>query len=287
MLRNYNGACIAKDNCKVYGSSGKWKFRYSKSISLSLWIKKWHHKHSRRGVCGPGVIVPLPGDGGSDGSGRDIPPNKSCKRNEAYTTCGDKCMEQCRNLYMSENCLLRCETGCFCKMGYFRNNRGDCVRAERCPGYEDRKWLTTTTRKPPRTTTTTEPPDVVRPTYTTTTTTTHKPQPNVSDTECPINEKWSQCDSHCKELCENAPRSGPVMVRAKVDNKKCSPNMNCQPGCFCIEGFFRLVNNLAHNLNLLNCPMINSSSGTPLIFVCREVSVRDQNQRQSLRSSVH
>lgn len=50
--------------------------------------------------------------------------------NEYFTTCGNKCTEQCNKSY--EICSDQCQVGCFCKSGYKRNARGECVSPEHC-----------------------------------------------------------------------------------------------------------------------------------------------------------
>ena len=198
--------------------SGSYKYSFSMSVSVSLWTKKSYvikHKCPKKGGC----------------KGK-LTSKEKCQTGEDYTTCGDKCAEACRNLFMTDNCPLSCEPGCFCKQNFYRNNQGDCVPAPKCPEYNKRKYLTsTTTRKPKKESTTTRPPDKPKPTYTPTSTTTQKPVRNVSDSECPVGEKWTKCGSHCQELCENS-----YNEQAKA---KCPSNMNCMEGCFCKDGFYR------------------------------------------------
>ena len=226
MLRNYNGACIRKDQCSRMMVSGSFKLKFSMSISLSLWMKKYYVVGKQCKKCEKGQFIPS---------------NKKCTKNEEFTTCGDKCTEQCRNLYMRDNCPISCDAGCFCKMNHYRNNQGVCVPEKRCPGYNKRKWLTsTTTRKPPRKSRKPTPaPSRPKATYGTTSTTTEKPARNVSDNECPVNEKWDNCGSHCQELCENANKIVARAVGTPSSASKCSPNMNCMEGCFCKPGFYR------------------------------------------------
>ncbi|KAL1417386.1 hypothetical protein MTO96_026919 [Rhipicephalus appendiculatus] len=65
------------------------------------------------------------------------PPRRICwKRNEEYKQCvSGSCSEwRCNYLYKGwpVACTYDCQSGCFCKEGYFRNRRGKCVLGYRC-----------------------------------------------------------------------------------------------------------------------------------------------------------
>ncbi|XP_015127341.1 chymotrypsin inhibitor-like [Diachasma alloeum] len=50
-----------------------------------------------------------------------------CPRNEVWNRCGTACPPTCRNP-RPRFCTRQCVQGCFCRRGWFRNNRGICVR---------------------------------------------------------------------------------------------------------------------------------------------------------------
>ncbi|UYV78424.1 hypothetical protein LAZ67_16001304 [Cordylochernes scorpioides] len=52
------------------------------------------------------------------------------KPNEEYSTCGNKCTENCRGDLM--RCTSECQVGCFCKKGFKRNSDGVCVKSDLC-----------------------------------------------------------------------------------------------------------------------------------------------------------
>ncbi|XP_076651524.1 venom metalloprotease inhibitor-like [Halictus rubicundus] len=58
-----------------------------------------------------------------------------CSRpNEEYA-CGSACQTTCDN--MGQPCPIvniRCNDGCYCKEGYARDCRGNCIRKNSCPG---------------------------------------------------------------------------------------------------------------------------------------------------------
>uniref|UniRef100_A0A6G5A691 Putative trypsin inhibitor like cysteine rich domain protein n=1 Tax=Rhipicephalus microplus TaxID=6941 RepID=A0A6G5A691_RHIMP len=58
------------------------------------------------------------------------------KLHEEYKQCvSGSCSEwTCRYLYKGwpRGCTRDCRSGCFCKEGYFRNRRGNCVLGYRC-----------------------------------------------------------------------------------------------------------------------------------------------------------
>uniref|UniRef100_A0A4Y0BDR7 TIL domain-containing protein n=1 Tax=Anopheles funestus TaxID=62324 RepID=A0A4Y0BDR7_ANOFN len=54
-----------------------------------------------------------------------------CRRNEAYSTCGSRCMEpKCGNS-LTMFCPKICQSGCYCIADYARNQNGNCVPYKR------------------------------------------------------------------------------------------------------------------------------------------------------------
>ncbi|CAJ0915561.1 unnamed protein product [Ranitomeya imitator] len=53
-----------------------------------------------------------------------------CKAGEEYNNCGSPCQPSCSN--RSPICADGCKTGCFCKEGTVRNDKGECVKVEKC-----------------------------------------------------------------------------------------------------------------------------------------------------------
>ncbi|XP_011299063.1 chymotrypsin inhibitor-like [Fopius arisanus] len=56
----------------------------------------------------------------------EINAQRRCRRNEVWTSCGTACPPTCRNP-RPRICTRQCVRGCFCRRGWFRNNRGICV----------------------------------------------------------------------------------------------------------------------------------------------------------------
>uniref|UniRef100_A0A4Y0BJ87 TIL domain-containing protein n=1 Tax=Anopheles funestus TaxID=62324 RepID=A0A4Y0BJ87_ANOFN len=54
-----------------------------------------------------------------------------CRRNEAYSTCGSKCMEPKCGSSLGMLCPQVCQAGCYCIAGYARNQNGNCVPYKR------------------------------------------------------------------------------------------------------------------------------------------------------------
>ncbi|KAG5675386.1 hypothetical protein PVAND_005294 [Polypedilum vanderplanki] len=57
---------------------------------------------------------------------------KNCtKPNEIYSTCGTACPERCD--LKPEVCIAVCVEGCFCKRGYVRDAKNNCILKKDCP----------------------------------------------------------------------------------------------------------------------------------------------------------
>ena len=63
----------------------------------------------------------------------------TCKKNEIYNACGALSSEpSCDNpiiLAPATDMKMErpvCESGCYCKLGFFRNSKGNCIRQENC-----------------------------------------------------------------------------------------------------------------------------------------------------------
>ena len=83
--------------------------------------------------CNEGFVRETP-------SGLCIPiekcPMPTCEDpNAEHNKCGSSCSEAtCKNPEgQSFDCPEMCETGCFCKKGYVKNEEGKCVLPETCP----------------------------------------------------------------------------------------------------------------------------------------------------------
>ncbi|XP_077285527.1 zonadhesin-like [Arctopsyche grandis] len=69
-----------------------------------------------------------------NGSGACILKEKcpSCSNpNEVYSSCGTACEPTCDN--RTPICTFQCVSGCFCKDGYIRNNKKQCIPIDTCP----------------------------------------------------------------------------------------------------------------------------------------------------------
>lgn len=68
--------------------------------------------------------------------------DQRCGKNEEYSDCGSACPDSCQR--RNRHCIQRCESGCFCKKGYIRDDAtGNCVREEECQTHG--KYLETIT----------------------------------------------------------------------------------------------------------------------------------------------
>ncbi|KAL0612649.1 von Willebrand factor [Plecturocebus cupreus] len=62
----------------------------------------------------------------------------NCPKGQVYLQCGTPCNLTCRSLsYPDEECSEDCLEGCFCPLGLYMDERGDCVPKAQCPCYYD------------------------------------------------------------------------------------------------------------------------------------------------------
>lgn len=62
---------------------------------------------------------------------------KQCKRpHETWGNCSDpSCVRNCENFDNILYCNVPCKAGCVCEKGYLRNDKGDCVKPNKCGKY--------------------------------------------------------------------------------------------------------------------------------------------------------
>lgn len=61
-------------------------------------------------------------------------PNNFCKKNEEVK-CRNPCTNSCQYGVGGTFCPLSCRIGCWCKDGYYKDSRGNCVPVNECrPG---------------------------------------------------------------------------------------------------------------------------------------------------------
>ncbi|VDM63703.1 unnamed protein product [Angiostrongylus costaricensis] len=53
--------------------------------------------------------------------------SNECGQNEVFDFCGSSCEPSCRDPN-PQTCTFQCVTGCRCKDGFLRNDKGRCVR---------------------------------------------------------------------------------------------------------------------------------------------------------------
>ncbi|GBL55597.1 hypothetical protein AVEN_49484-1, partial [Araneus ventricosus] len=61
----------------------------------------------------------------------------TCGANAEYRECGSACPPTCEDRGKKKICTLQCVSGCFCKKGFVKNNRGVCVKPQECEQIED------------------------------------------------------------------------------------------------------------------------------------------------------
>lgn len=121
-------------------------------------------------------------------------PQKKCGSNEEWKSCGSPCAPTCKTPEKPVVCVTMCITGCFCKEGFLKNAKDQCVPANQC-AVEDPK-----PEKP-------APPAA---------------QPPQQTFQCGANEDWRNCGPSCTESCDNP---GPL-----VCPKNCKRGCFCKSG---------------------------------------------------------
>lgn len=62
-----------------------------------------------------------------------------CPENEFFSTCYSECKTTCDNYYKDVFCPDVCQEGCFCEVGYVRDENGKCIPIDDCP--ERKKFI--------------------------------------------------------------------------------------------------------------------------------------------------
>jgi hypothetical protein len=63
-----------------------------------------------------------------------LPIGKFCKgANQEFVKCANPCPVTCENRLNPPMCRAMCRPGCYCKDGYVRDARDNCILAEKCP----------------------------------------------------------------------------------------------------------------------------------------------------------
>ncbi|CAL1266706.1 unnamed protein product [Larinioides sclopetarius] len=173
----------------------------------------------------------------------------TCGANAEYRECGSACPPTCADRGKKNKiCTMQCVSGCFCKKGFVKNNRGVCVKPQECeqntcgeneeyrgcgsacpttcanlgknvmctmqcvPGCYCAKGLVRNDQG-----------KCVRPE--------ECPQNSVATTGnpgdmCTKDEEYQECGSACPATCENIGKNLPCTLQ-------------CVPGCFCKKGLVR------------------------------------------------
>lgn len=107
-----------------------------------------------------------------------------CGPNGEFMKCGSACPKTCANPE-PKMCTMQCIMGCFCKDGFLRNDKGECVHKEQCE-------------------------------------TQQLQAENFAMPQCPNNEIFHMCGSACAATCAN-PHPSPVCTRQCVIGCFCQP----------------------------------------------------------------
>jgi len=106
-----------------------------------------------------------------------FPVDEKCGPNAEFLTCGSACAPDCANQEPAAFCTRQCVIGCFCKEGFLKNRKGECVPTRECEGphHEIPMQLPTAPK-------------------------------------CPDNEEFQACGSACAPNCAN-PQPSPVCTK--------------------------------------------------------------------------
>lgn len=66
---------------------------------------------------------------------KSFAPQECSEPNEEFQMCGphDLCVRTCDNLNDILECSPVCEIGCFCRAGFVRGPKGNCIQPIECP----------------------------------------------------------------------------------------------------------------------------------------------------------
>lgn len=67
--------------------------------------------------------------------GRAIPATPidgQCGANAIFKSCGSACSPTCEHPIPADNCIHKCVAGCFCKDGFVKNSKGQCILPKEC-----------------------------------------------------------------------------------------------------------------------------------------------------------
>lgn len=121
-----------------------------------------------------------------------------CGPNGEFKSCGSACEPTCANPKPTI-CTLQCVMGCFCKPGFMKNEKGECVRPENCEA-QNKKMLFA------------YPPDM----------------------QCKENEVFMPCGSACPPTCAN-PHASPICTKQCVIGCFCKPGYLRQENGECVS----------------------------------------------------
>ncbi|GBP26747.1 Mucin-19 [Eumeta japonica] len=135
-VRRQDGACVKPDKCpKPCGYNEEYNFCASScpvTCSNRFVADQWSCIQLCREKCDciPGTL--------RNSSGICVPTDECtppiCKKNEEYKSCGTACPDTCLNYDDPDRvCIDICVEDCFCKEGYVRNDKWECVKPEQCP----------------------------------------------------------------------------------------------------------------------------------------------------------
>jgi hypothetical protein len=129
-----------------------------------------------------------------------FPVDEKCGANAEFRVCGSACVPTCASPEMPEMCTMQCVMGCFCRDGFLKNAKGDCVPKRDCDGMHHALPF-----QKPGNMLFAYPPEM---------------------TQCKDNEMFLRCGSACTPTCAQ-PHPSPVCTK------------NCVAGCFCKPGYLK------------------------------------------------